>query len=596
VTSKILSRQDLDFMLFDWLGAEDLTTRPRFADHSRETFSAALDLSQRIATDFWAPANRPADLQEAHLENRRVTIAPEAVRAVHALVDSGLMAGAQDYELGGMQLPFLLNVASMAWLHAANTAICAFPLLTVGAANLLRAHGTPEMVERYVKPMLAGRFFGTMCLSEPDAGSSLANIRTRAVPQPDGAYRLSGAKMWISGGEHEVGENIIHMVLAKLPDAPPGVKGISLFLTPRRLLDGDGDPGEHNDVALVGLNHKMGTRGFPNALLNFGEGAHKPGGKSGAVGYLVGKPHQGLQAMFVMMNEARIMVGLSAAGLAYTSYLHAVDYARSRPQGYRPGPRRENDKQVMIIEHADVRRMLLAQKSYAEGALALCLYSAKLVDDHHTAPDESARNEALLLLELLTPITKNWSSQWAQEAASLAIQVHGGAGYTRDFPVEQFYRDNRLNAIHEGTQGIQGIDLLGRKVSLEGGRAFEVLRGRMRRTLRRATEDTELAPLGQDLSVRVDRLQTITSKLVALPDAETRLNNSNAYIEAFGHIVVAWLWLEQMLAATSSSDFHRGKRHAGKYFYRWELPKTDFQLDAIEALDDTCAAMNAAWY
>jgi alkylation response protein AidB-like acyl-CoA dehydrogenase len=594
--ARTLSREDLDFMLFDWLDAEALTARPRYADHGRETFNAVLDLAQRIGDEYFAPANRPADLKEAHLEQGKVVIAAEAVEAVRALKDSGLAAGAQDYELGGMQLPALINIAAMAWLHAGNTAIAAFPLLTIGAANLIRTHGTPDMIERYVRPMLAGRFYGTMCLSEPEAGSSLANIRTRAVPQGDGAYRIFGNKMWISGGEHEVGENIIHMVLAKLPDAPPGVKGISLFLAPRKLLDANGDPAEQNDIALAGLNHKLGTRGFPNTLLNFGEGAAKPGGAPGAVAWLVGKPHEGLNAMFLMMNEARISVGLSGACLAYTAYLHSVDYARSRPQGYRPGPRAPGAKQVAIIEHSDVRRMLLSQKAYAEGALALCLYSAKLVDDEQTASDESDRRDAYLLLELLTPITKTWSSQWAQETCNLAIQIHGGAGYTRDYPVEQFYRDNRLNPIHEGTQGIHGIDLLGRKVSMQNGRALEILIQRIQRTLHQAAKDKELREFGDDLSRRLERLQTVTAKLVALPDAEARLSNSNAYLEAFGHIVVAWLWLEQMLVASSSSNFHRGKRQAGQYFFRWELPKVDFQLDGVDALDDTSLKMANDWF
>lgn len=565
MTSRILSRENLNFLLYDWLNAEALMKRQRYADHSRETFDAVIDLAERIATNHFAPANRIADLNEAHFDGSKVHIAPEAIEAVRVFVKAGLLSASQDYELGGMQLPVLVEMAATAWLQAGSSTLCAFQLLTVSGANLIRAHGTPDMIDRYVRPMLEGRYFGTMCLSEAHAGSSLADIRTRAVPQADGSYRLFGNKMWISGGEHEVGENIIHLVLAKLPNAPPGVKGISLFLVPRKLIDANGHAGECNDIALAGLNHKMGTRGFLNALLNFGEGAWTPGGERGAKGWLIGRPHGGLSAMFVMMNEARISVGLSAASIGYAAYLHALDYARNRPQGYRPGPRSDTAKQVPIVEHSDVRRMLIAQKSYVEGALALCLYCAKLVDDERTAPEETVRHEARALLELLTPVTKSWSSQWCQEACSHAIQIHGGAGYTRDYPVEQFYRDNRLNSIHEGTHGIHGIDLLGRKVSLEGGRGLRIFIQRVQATIKRVQADDELIEFGEALSRRLDRLNSTTAKLVAQTDAEVRLGNSNAYLEAFGHFVIAWLWLEQMLAAKPHSNFHRGKRQAGQY-------------------------------
>ncbi len=594
--SRILSRADIEFLLYEWLDVEALCRRPRFSDHNRDTFDAMLGLCERLATEKFANHNRKADQEEARFNGTTVELVAEIAEAVAAYGEAGLVAAGQDYALGGMQLPMVVEKTGFAWFLAANMSTCSFPFLTAANANLLLAHGTQDMIELYARPMFEGRYYGTMCLSEPHAGSSLAEIRTRAVPQPDGSYRLFGNKMWISAGEHELGENIIHLVLARLPDAPAGVKGISLFLVPRRLLGADGKPGERNDIALAGLNHKMGTRGTPNCLLNFGEGAFTPGGLPGAKGWLVGKPHQGLAAMFHMMNEARIGVGLTATAVGYTAYLHALEYARTRPQGYLPGHRGRDAKQVMIIEHADVRRMLLAQKCYAEGGLALNLYCALLVDDQRTAPDEGTRETARLLLELLTPVAKSWPSQWCVEGCSLAIQVHGGYGYTRDYLVEQFYRDNRLNPIHEGTHGVHGIDLLGRKVAMEGGAAFAALRDRIATTLEKVANDEQLSSHGKALRARLDGLATVTRQLVADPDATRALANSNAYLEAFGHLVVAWIWLEQMIVACGDSDLHRGKRQAGRYFFAWELPKVDNMLERLAAVDDTALSMQDRWF
>ena len=317
--------------------------------------------------------------------------------------------------------------------------------------------------------MLAGRFSGTMCLSEPQAGSSLADIVTRAESRDDGTYRLFGSKMWISGGDHELTENIVHLVLAKIPGGPAGTKGISLFVVPKFLVDADGNIGQRNDVVLAGLNHKMGFRGITNTVLNFGEGRFRPGGEPGAVGYLVGEPHRGITYMFRMMNEARLGIGMGAVALGYTGYLKSLEYARERPQGRPVTASDPSTPQVPIIDHPDVKRMLLAQKSYVEGALALGLYCARLVDLAHSAETDEERDTTTLLLDILTPVAKSWPSQWCLEANNLAIQVLGGYGYTREYDVEQHYRDNRLNPIHEGTHGIQSLDLLGRKVTQRNG-------------------------------------------------------------------------------------------------------------------------------
>jgi butyryl-CoA dehydrogenase len=462
-------------------------------------------------------------------------------------------------------------------------------------ARLLIAHGSPEQIDTYVRPEVEGRWFGTMALSEPQAGSSLADITTRAEPQDDGTYRLTGNKMWISGGDHELTENIVHLVLAKIPDGPPGVKGISLFIVPKFLVNPDGSLGERNDVVLAGLNHKMGYRGTTNTLLNFGEGVHTPGGRPGAVGYLVGEPHRGLSYMFHMMNEARIGVGMGATVLGYTGYLHALDYAKTRTQGRTAAAKDPSSPPVPIIEHPDVRRMLLAAKSYAEGGLALGLYCARLVDEEQTAEEEPDRTRAHLLLETLTPIAKAWPSQWGPVADDLAIQVHGGYGYTRDYPVEQFYRDNRLNPIHEGTNGIQALDLLGRKVVMQDGAGLRLLAESISATTVRAA-GTEWADFAADLDAAMARLGSVTSTLWGAGDPELALANATVYLEAAGHVVVAWLWLEQALAiGAAAGDFAQGKRAAARYFWRWELPKVHTGLALLESLDRTVLDTDGNW-
>ena len=583
--SLILSRRDVEFLLFEWLNVTDLLDRPRFAEHSPETFRAVLELAEQLATNDFAPHNRKADENEPHVVDGRVVLIDEVAPALRKLAESGLIASTFDAELGGLQLPVTVARAAMAWLQAANVGTSAYPFLTMANAALLVAHGSPEQIDTWVRPMLEGRYFGTMCLSEPQAGSSLADITTRAEPQDDGSYRLFGNKMWISGGEHELSENIVHLVLAKVPGGPPGVKGISLFIVPRVMPDGS-----HNDIALAGLNHKMGYRGTTNCLLNLGE-------NGGAVGYLVGELNSGLAAMFHMMNEARIGVGLGATALGYTGYLHALDYAHGRTQG-RPATNRDaTQPQIPIIEHSDVRRMLLAQKAYVEGGLALGLYCSKLVDTEQTADSAEQRQAAHTLLEVLTPIAKAWPSQWCLAANDLAIQVHGGYGYARDYPVEQFYRDNRLNPIHEGTNGIQALDLLGRKVALNRGAGLKLLAETINATIERADNaDAVTKAFGQSLQAAVQRLLQVTATLHGTGDPELTLANAHVYLEATGHIVLSWLWLDQLLAVGGQDGpFYQGKRRAAEYFHRWELPKTGPMLDLLASMDRTVLDTEPDW-
>jgi len=605
MSSLILSRRDLDFLLYEWLQVENLNRRPRYAEHSRETFDAALDLCEQIATDLFAPHNKKNDQQEPHFDGEKVDMIPEVGVALKAFCEAGLMAAGQDFERGGMQLPCVVEKAGFAYFKGANVGTSSYPFLTIGNANTLLKCGTPEQIETFVKPMLEGRFFGTMCLSEPQAGSSLSDITTRAEPQPDGTYRLTGNKMWISAGEHELSENIVHLVLAKVPDENgkliPGVKGISLFIVPKKLVNADGSIGERNDVVLAGLNHKMGYRGTTNCLLNFGEGKFKPQGKAGAIGYLVGEVHKGLANMFHMMNEARIGVGLGAVTLGYTGYLHALDYARNRPQGRHPQAKDPAQPQIPIVQHTDVKRMLLAQKAYVEGGLALTLYCARLVDEERSPEDAAASARASLLLDILTPIAKSWPSQWCLEANNLAIQVHGGYGYTREYNVEQFYRDNRLNPIHEGTHGIQGLDLLGRKVSMRDGAAFKALTVEMQKTIDAARQQPATADYAAALAAALARVDEVTRTLYGAGDMNKTLANASLYLEAFGHMVVAWIWLQQALLAVAAeggadADFYRGKLQACRYFFHWELPKIGQQLDLLASIDTTTLDMQDAWF
>jgi alkylation response protein AidB-like acyl-CoA dehydrogenase len=603
-------RPTIDFLLYDWLRADALVDRPRFADHSRETFGSVLDASERLAREKFAPFNRLIDIEEPRFDGEKVILPQATHDAWKAFGESGMLSAAQDYEIGGMQLPYTVEAAANAFFAKASVGIGG-SLLTVGNANLLMAHGTEAQRRVFALNEFSGRWSGTMCLSEPQAGSSLSDVATRAVPDGDDfesdplgpRFRLTGNKMWISAGEHELTENIIHLVLAKIPGSDgklvPGTKGISLFVVPKKLVGTDAQlTGERNDVALAGLNHKCGWRGTTNTLLNFGEGRFKPGGRAGAVGYLVGRPGEGLRCMFHMMNEARIAVGLGAAMLGYAGYEASLAYARQRPQG-RPiteGGKDAAAPQVPIIEHADVKRMLLAQKAFSEGALALGLYCARLVDEQHTGTPEAAA-EAALLLEVLTPITKSFPSQWCLEANSLAIQVHGGYGYTRDFPVEQYWRDNRLNMIHEGTHGIQALDLLGRKVVMQGGAGLKLLATRINQTIERAGHADGLAEFATLLGAAVQRLGAATKSAWATGVPEEALANATPYLQAFGHVVIAWIWLDVALAARAADSARKeGAQAACRYFFAYELPLVDAWLKVVSAREAVCRDMQDDWF
>lgn len=581
--------EEIRFLLYEVVGAQRAFQMPRHAHLDRDTVDGVLESAAAIAERYFMPHHHLADACEPYLADGRVVLPEDVGTACRAYIEAGFTRIQQDLDEGGLQLPWSAAMAVASIFQAANITTQAYLTLTSAAGNLLAAHASQEQKQRYLVPMREGRFFGTMALPEPQAGSSLGDIRTTAVANDDGSYAITGSKQWISGGEHELGENIVHLVLAKIQGAPPGVRGISLFIVPRYRVNDDGSLGQDNDVRLVSLLHKMGYRGTTSTILAFGE-------RGQCQGWLVGEPNRGLMYMFHMMNEARIGVGLSAAVLGYAGYRYALDYARTRLQGRPVDAKDPTSAMVPIIEHADVRHLLLRQKCYAEGGLALALDCALICDDAAQGASEQERADAALLLDLLTPIVKAWPSAYCLEANSLAIQVLGGYGYTRDYPVEQYYRDNRLNPIHEGTNGIQALDLLGRKIFAGNGRGLQLLSARILASIEDAAREPTLAACAEQLRAALVRVGEVTRQLMArAAQPQVMLCDATEYLYMVGHLVVAWLWLRQALAAQHGLDsapgardaYLRGKIDACHYFFRWELPKAMATATILETADPT---------
>lgn len=601
MAAPILDQRDLEFMIFELFDAEALTQRERYADHNRETFLAAIDTARNVAEKYFIPIRQKADVEQPTFDGEKVWMIPEIKVGLDAVREAGLNSPTADYELGGMQLPPLVSSAANAYLTAAASTMVGYNGLTTANANLIDAHGSDEQKKTWVEPMRDGRFAGTMAMTEPGAGSGLGDLTTTAVKQDDGSYKVTGNKIFISGGDHELNENIVHLVLARVKGAPQGVKGISLFIVPKVMVNDDGSLGERNDVALAGLFHKMGGRGQTSTSLNFGE-------NGGATGYLVGEENKGLFYMFHMMNEARIMVGTGAATTALTGYQYSLDYARERPQGRLPSSKDPLSAPVNIIEHADIKRMLLAQKSYSEGAYALCLLGTQLADDEKTADTQEERDYAHLLLDFLTPMIKTWPSEYGPKANSYAIQVMGGHGYINEHPVEMFYRDNRLNPIHEGTTGIQSLDLLSRKVPMNNLAGYKAILGEFEKTIAMAKSQAELTVYAEELQRAIEVLKSTTDILLAAmveKNIDLALSNSVKYLELFGNVVVAWLWLKQGIVAAlalketphdADQKFYRGKLQALKYFFNFELSEIYGWAKLLSDLDSTSFDMDPEWF
>jgi len=596
----IINRRDIEFFLYEMFDVESLTSRERYKDHDKETFNAAIDIGQAVAEKYFLPIRQKVDANEPIFDGEKVQMIPEIKVALDAVVNAGLTCPTSDYGMGGMQLPLVAASGAFAYLSAVASTTLGYISLTHANCNLIESHGTPEQIEKWVRPMREGRFAGTMAMTEPGAGSGLADLTTTAIKNEDGDYRLTGNKIYISGGDHDLNENIIHLVLARIKGAPKGIKGISLFIVPKFLINNDSSIGQRNEVALAGLFHKMGGRGHTSAALSFGE-------QNGAVAYLVGEEHKGLMYMFHMMNEARILVGTGAALTALTGFQYSLDYAKERPQGRLLSCKDPESPPVNIIEHPDVRRMLLTQKAYSEGAYALCLYGHQLADDEKTAPTEIERSHASTILDFLTPVIKSWPSEWGPKSNDLAIQVLGGHGYCNEHPVELFYRDNRLNPIHEGTTGIQSLDLLCRKVPMKSFTGYNTFLNEISKTIIEVKQVPSLSSYASELKSAIENLKVVTTTVIAqsqVQHIDLVYSNSVSYLNMFGHITIAWLWLKQAAIAQKAIEnkphshdekFYNGKIQAMKYFFNSELPLTYHWGNLVKNIDSASYDTQADW-
>lgn len=577
MAEKFVSKRNLDFLLFEVHRVERLSTLPYFEDHTRETYDLVMDTALKLSRNLMYPYLREMDEKAPVLEDGQVKVHPVVKTMMKEWGEGGWISSAMPYEVGGQQLPITVHMACNYVFAAANFPATGYPGLTTGAAHLLLSFGSNDLIEAYTPRMLAGEWQGTMALTEPQAGSSLSDITSRAEPTDHGYYKIRGQKIFISAGDHDGVENVVHMMLAKIKDAPPGVKGISLFLVPKKRLKSDGTL-EPNDVTVATVYHKLGYRGCPITQLSMGENYD-------CRGYLIGEPHKGLSYMFQMMNEARLGVGMQATAIASAAYYASLEYARERPQGRRLASKDPALPQIPIIEHADIRRMLLFQRAVTEGSLSIILQCA-MYSDLAKAEDAEKKARYELLLDLLTPVAKTYPSETGIIAVSQGLQILGGYGYCQEFPLEQYYRDIRIHPIHEGTTGIQALDLLGRKVVMKNGQALRLYFEEVQATIQDATPYEELKPYGERLKEALEKLQNATmhrAQFAIQGDLEKFLADATLYLELFGIIAVAWQWLIQGVVAKRGLEtdcsaldkqFYEGKLHTMRYFFHYEVPKT----------------------
>ncbi|AGP32659.1 acyl-CoA dehydrogenase [Sorangium cellulosum] len=593
----LLNDRDVEFLLYEVLDAPRLCELPYFADHTRETFDLYLQSCRRFAREVLFPTYRPVDASPPRFEGGAVAVHPALKQVFRPMIDLGVLTAARPADVGGQQLPLVVAMLAGAYLMAANLSACGYLGLTTAAAHLIQTFGDDALKSTFMTRLYAGEWTGTMALTEPQAGSSLADVQARAERTEAGHYLVRGSKIFISGGDHDLAENIVHLVLARIDGAPPGIKGVSLFAVPKRRHEGGRLV--PNDVEVAGVIHKIGWRGLPSLAMSFGE-------RGDCHGYLVGNPHQGISYMFQMMNEARIMVGVNAAATASAAYHEALGYALARPQGRPLGSKDPRTPQVPIVEHADVRRMLLRQKAIVEGSLALVSTTARYADLAAHAADPAERERAQRLLDLLTPITKTFPAEKGFESNALALQVHGGYGYSSEYLPEAWLRDQKLNAIHEGTTGIQGLDLLGRKVVAGGGAALMALGGEVEQTIDRARRAGVEPAWCERLGASMSLLGELTMHLAEAGlrgDVERMLRHSADYLELASILVVAWQWLAMAAAAreglargASPAGFYEGKLCAAQYWFSTELPRAPALAALCRSGEDSYARMRPEWF
>ncbi|OHD66883.1 MAG: acyl-CoA dehydrogenase [Spirochaetes bacterium RBG_13_51_14] len=576
MAERFVSKKNISFLLYDVFDVESLTRYPYFSDHGRETFDMVIDTALKIATDQMHPVFMEMDRQEPQYNNGTVSVHPAVKKYIRTAGEGGWISATKPYDVGGQQLPNMINFAAAFIFGAANYSLSIFPGLTAGAANLIDNFGSPDLKDAYLRMLYSGKWQGTMALTEPGAGSSLSDITTQAAPTPDGYYLISGQKIFISCGRHDAVENVIHLMLARIKGAPAGVKGISLFVVPTFRPEG----GElvFNDVTCAGIDHKLGYKGSPIAQLSMGESGD-------CRGWLVGEPHRGLAYMFQMMNEERIGVGIGAASIASAAYYASLEYALTRTQGRRVSEKNPAAPPVPIIEHADVKRMLLFQRAVTEGALALLLQVSRYLDCEKVSAGED-KEKYHLLVELLTPVVKTYPSEMGILSVSQGLQILGGYGYCKDFPLEQHYRDMRIHPIHEGTTGIQGMDILGRKVRMNDGKAMALFIDEVNADIAAARGHDPLKGLAAELEQALRSLTDVTSSLFQTAmkaGVEVFLADATLYLELFGLVCVAWQWLKQGTAASAAlakgtkgpdGNFHKGKIASCRFFFAYELPKS----------------------
>lgn len=574
-----LDLNNVKFQLFDVLKAHELCGLDRFSEYDEESFSMLLDSVKAIADKVLYPAIKEVDEQFAVYEDGKIKVHPVVGEFMKTVGENGLIGGIFDYDEGGLQLPLALNSAINHIYQAANNHIQGYVGLTGGAAHLLVSFAEKELANQYVPKMLTGEWGGTMCLTEPQAGSSLSDITTSASPNEDGSYNVKGQKIFISGGDHEYCDNFIHLALVRIEGAPSGTKGISLFVIPKFIENENGNliP---NDVKTAGDFQKMGQKGYCTAHLVFGE-------EDNCKGWLVGEENKGLKQMFQMMNGARIDVGLIASSIATAAYHTSLQYAKERPQGRRilsGGKKNISEDQTLIINHPDVRRMLLLQKAVAEGSTCLLLKASKYFDLSQEGPAED-RERYHDLLEILTPIAKTYPSEMGQVAVSNGLQILGGYGFCSEFLLEQYYRDIRITAIYEGTTGIQSLDLLGRKIVMKNGQAMRYLTQEMIKTIKEAQSFDDLKVYADNLKSASKELETTLMHLLQFAMAgehEKFIADATIFMEMMSNVVIAWQWLEIASVAKQalitgqnkySENFYESKIQTMKYFFKYELPK-----------------------
>ena len=576
MADKFVSQRNLSFLLHEVLEVERLTRTSYFADHSAEMFDLVVETAIKMGRDLMRPFFGEMDRVQPELTDGEVKVHPSVRAFLQECGQGGWIGATFPEDLGGQQMPFTINLVTEFIFAAANYSLSVYPMLTAGAARLIVTYGSGRLIDTYVPAMLEGRWQGTMALTEPQAGSSLGDITTRATPTGDGYYRISGQKIFISASDHDGVDNVVHLMLCKIDGAPPGVKGISLFVVPKLRPD-EGGGLVSNDVHVTGLYHKLGYRGCPINQLGLGENGD-------CRGFLVGEPHQGLRYMFQMMNGARLGVGMGATAIASAAYYDSLEYARGRPQGRRLTDKDPTRPPIPIIEHSDVKRMLLFQRAVVEGSLSLILYCG-LYEDLLLDAEGEERERYELLLDLLTPMAKSYPSEMGVLSVSQGLQVLGGYGYCDEFPLEQHFRDMRIHPIHEGTTGIQGLDLLGRKVVMKGGQAIRLWFVEVQSAISEGKNSEGLAPYAERLKGALAELQRVTGHLTGYAlkgDVERFLADATLYLEMFGIIVIAWQWLLQGLAAErglkdgpteGDAAFYRAKLHTLEYFYHYELTK-----------------------